>query len=282
MRNQHQRFEKVRLILLRTLSVLIGISGVYIDAARAEVVVSTTQAQISAEGAVSEKPEPDDGLWVEVEQSQVLPSDITGVYYLIPYRNRRENWGSTFSIGYSSFTPVSYEPNFVASDYKDIYPTAEMPLIEIQYSIKRNLAIGSLGVEAAVGFYQNKSDSDLIESSIELIPIRLGANLYLDNLWFEPYVVPYVAGGLYTILYEESVAAASYGGNTQVAPYMSVGVQAQMNWIDRTAARISHTDYGIENTFIYIEGRQMMMSQAENDPDFSTGFNWGAGMRLEF
>ena len=277
MRNQRQR-----LIRIRILTVLFGFLAVYIDTSQAEVVTSTTQAQISAEGAVSEKPNPDDGLWVEVEPNNLLPSDITGVYYLIPYRNRRDNWGQTFSLGYSSFTPVNYEPNFVSADYTDIYVTAEMPLIEFQFTLKRNLSIGSFGAEVAIGFYKNQSDSDLIESSLQLIPVRLGANLYLDNLWFEPYAVPYVAGGLYTMIYDEKVSSSSFGGNTQVAPYVSLGVQVQMNWADAEAARISYTESGIENTFLYLEGRQFIMSQAAADPDFSTGFNWGAGMRVEF
>ncbi|MGE0764381.1 MAG: hypothetical protein AB7N80_13955 [Bdellovibrionales bacterium] len=271
-----------RRLCVQTFTVLFGFFSIYIDASAVEDLTNRTPAQLAPMEGVTEKPVPDDGLWVEVEPTNMLPSDITGIYYLVPYRNRRDNWGQTASVGYSSYVPVNYEPNFVAAFYEDVYTSAEMPLIEFQYSLKRNIPLGSMGIEAGVGFYQNQSDTDLIDSEVQLIPVRLGVNLYLDNLWFEPYFVPYAAGGVYTIFYDESIDGSSFGGNTQAAPYMAVGVQMQLNWVDREAARISYTDSGIENTFLYLEGRQFMASQAASDPDFSTSFNWGAGMRLEF
>ncbi len=224
----------------------------------------------------------DDGLWVEVEPTNLLPSDITGIYYLIPYRNRRDKWGQTVSIGYSSFTPIDYEPNFIAADFKDIYASADMPLIELQVSFKRNFTLGSMGAEIGVGIYQNNSDSNLIESDIELIPIRLGANFSFDNLAFEPFVVPYAMAGAYVVMYEENSSALSFGGNTEVAGYYGLGASFQLNWVDREAARISYLESGIENTFIYLEARKFIASGAAQDPDFSTGFDWGAGVRLEF
>jgi hypothetical protein len=226
--------------------------------------------------------EPDDGLWVEVEPTNLLPSDITGIYYLIPYRNRREKWGHTAGIGYSSFTPFNMEPDVGAFGFDEVYGTAEMPLLELQYSFKRNLQLGSVGVEVAAGMYQNSSDSDLVESDLRLIPVRMGLNLSFDNLYFEPFVVPYGMIGAYTVFYEENHDTVSFGGNTQVAPYFGGGVAFQLNWVDREAARMSYLESGIENTFIYVDARKYMKSGVASDPDLSTGFDWGAGMRLEF
>lgn len=246
-----------------------GIFAAYIDAARAEDETAG--------------PQPDDGQWVEVEPSNLLPSDITGIYYLVPYRSRRANSGHLVSVGYSSFTPDNYTPNFINSDFQTIYPTAEMPLVELQYVYKRNYSFGSLGLELAAGMYNNKSDDTSIASELQLIPARVGAVLYLDALYFEPYVVPYVAGGAYTVFYEETLEGSSaYGGNTQVAPYLTVGASFQLNWVDREAARLSYLESGVENTFIYVEARKLFASQAAQDPDVSTGFNWGAGVRVEF
>lgn len=258
--------------------VLFGFCLGYIDM----VAASTEGANDSAEVEESTEKPPDDGQWVEVEPTNLLPSDITGIYYLIPYRNRRTAWGYTVSFGYSSFKPINYEPNFIALPYGDVYSTAELPLVELQYSIKRNFVLGSIGVELGVGMYQNESDSELIESDVRFLPVRLGLNLALDNLTFEPFVVPYAMGGVYTIFYDEKVAGTSFGGNTEVAPYLGFGVAVQLNWVDREAARISYMESGIENTFLYAEVREFLASQAAKDPDFSTGFDWGAGVRLEF
>lgn len=255
--------------LLASFILFFGISGAYIDGSQAE------------ETAAS--PQPDDGLWVEVEPTNLLPSDITGIYYLVPYRSRRANSGHLVSLGYSSYKPSNYTPNFIASDFSNIYPSAEVPLVELQYIYKRNFSFGSIGIDSGVGMYNNSSDDTAISSELQLIPVRLGGVFYLDSLFFEPYVVPYIAGGIYTVFYEETLEGSSaFGGNTQIAPYMTVGLSFQLNWVDREAARISYLDSGVENTFIYIEGRSFYQSQAAQDPDLSTGFDWGAGVRVEF
>jgi hypothetical protein len=253
-------------------AILIGISALYIDVAVAQPAPERTEVQ----------PGQDDGQWVEVEPTNLLPSDITGIYYLIPYRNRRDKWGQTVSFGYSSFNPSSLEPDQVAVGFDEIYSSAELPLIEIQGTIKRNFVLGSIGAELAVGIYQNKSDSDLVDSELRLIPVRLGANFSFDNLAHEPFVVPYAMAGGYIVFYEETSGDISFGGNTQVAPYYGIGLAFQLNWVDREAARISYLESGIENTFVFLEGRQFIASGAASDPDFSTGLDWGAGVRLEF
>jgi hypothetical protein len=253
------------------LAMFIGLSSLYIDSALAEEVENST-AQAT-----------EDDLWVEVEPTNILPSDITGIYYLVPYRNRRESWGQTASIGYSSFTPINYEPNYESYFYEDVFSSPSLPLIELQFSIKRNFTLGSIGGELAVGMYQNSGEYPSGNpSDLELMPVRLGLNLNLDNITFEPYVVPYISGGIYTIIYEEAIAAAAYGGNTQVAPYFSFGLLFQLNWLDAESARISYLESGIENTFLFLEARQFMASGAAADPDFSTGMDWGAGVRMEF
>lgn len=246
----------------------------------AKLTRSPTQVEVNE---TADGKEADDGLWVEVEPSQLLPSDITGIYYLVPYRYRRDKWSHTVSVGYSSFDPINYEPNFVTANFDEVYnAAADLPLMELQYSMKRNMVIGSIGLEIGAGFYKNSADSDLVASDLQVIPVRVGLNLSLDNLYYEPYVVPYGFVGAYTIFYDESVEGSSFGGNTQAAAYFGGGLAFQLNWLDRESARISYLDSGVENTFIYVEARQFFASQAAADPDFSTAFNWGAGVRLEF
>lgn len=246
-------------------------------------VETKTQAQLSEASAVAEKPKNDDGLWVEVEPNNLLPSDVTGVYYLVPYKNRRNSWGYNLTIGYSSFSPTQYEPNFLASNYKDVYSVDDVPMIEIGWSIKRNFFLGSIGTELESGYYKNISDLQGLDSVVSFIPIRIGLTYFMDSIWHEPYLVPYISGGAYSIIYKEVLSETNtFGGNTFPAPFFKIGVQAQLNWFDQEAARVSYIDSGIENTFIYLEGRMHMASQNEQDPDFSTGLDWGAGMRFEY
>lgn len=220
--------------------------------------------------------------WVEVEPMNLLPSDITGVYLLIPYRNRRAHWSQVYNIGFSNYRPSNYEVNFIEAPFTDIYATPDTPLVEIQAALKRNFSFGSIGAELGVGTYKNSSDTDDIESELTLHMVRLGLNLNLDNITYEPFVVPYISGGGYVIFYEETVASTGFSGNTMVAPYYAFGLSFQLNWLDRESARVSYMDYGVENTFLYAEIRKFMKSSVENDPDFSTAYDWGAGVKMEF
>jgi hypothetical protein len=224
--------------------------------------------------------EPDDGPWVEVETAPLLPSDLTGVYYLIPYRNRRESWGSSVSLGYAQYVPANYESNFVAESYSDTFKKA--PLIELVITVKRNISLGSLGVEVGGGLLQNEANGIKVTSSLRLIPVRVGAVLYMDNLYREPYLVPYGMGGVYTVFYKETLGGIEEGGYTKAAPYYGGGVAFQLNWLDGEAARISYMDSGIENTYLFFEMKKYIRAQSKIDPDFSTGFDWAAGVKTEF
>lgn len=220
--------------------------------------------------------------WVEVEPSNIVPSELTGSFHLVPYRIRRSDWGMNVSVSYSSFEPSSYSPDPVQANYSDVYSGAEMPLIELQMTAKYNMKLGSLGLDLGIGTFRESSDSDIVESELTLMPIRLGASLILDALFIEPYVVPYASGGVYTINFKESYNSVTFEGWTQAAPYVSAGLQFQLNWIDPASARDSYIDAGIENTFLYVEGRKFFASTAAKDPNFETDFHINGGMTVEF
>lgn len=221
---------------------------------------------------------------VFVEPTNVNTVKIDGEYHLKPYLERRHDWGSTVSFGYVYYEPVNYEPNFATGSFGDFYKKDDMPLVEAQFTVKRNLSIGSIGAELAVGAYSNGSDVPItvVDSTLSLYPVRFGANFTLDALGPEPYIVPYVSGGLYTMVYKESQATASKNGNTQVAPYFNLGAEFMLDWIDRRAARIAYRDSGLEATYVFLEVRKMMASQSSSDPDFSDEINFAGGLRVEF
>ena len=104
--------------------------------------------------------------WVIVEPMNILPSDSKEVINTIPYKYRRKKWGQAISVAYSLFYPDGLESNVGALNFDDVYDkSAETPMTEIQFNIKRNMSIGSLAVEIGLGFYSNDSDSDLVDSS---------------------------------------------------------------------------------------------------------------------
>lgn len=220
---------------------------------------------------------------VIVEPTHVMTTEIEGEYRLDPRRERRSKWGVTASLLYSSFQPVNYEPNFAAVAFEDIYTTPELPMLELVLGSKRNFDFGSLGVELSFGGYQNESDDpELVESSLLLLPIRLGVVLALDNIGPEAFLVPYMSAGAYSIVYREELGGNSFNGNTQLAPYFHGGIAMSLDWIDRRAARIAFEESGIQSSYIFAEGRKQLAADATSDPDFESDIYWAAGLRIEF
>lgn len=225
---------------------------------------------------------PENEFLVEVEASPVITTTFGKGRHLVPYRYRRPTWGKTFSVSYSMYEPLDFTPNVVTDTFSNIYPTTTLPLIEVQFVFKRNMFLGSIGIEIAGGMYKTDSDKDLVDSTIQLIPVRLGATYVMDNLFMEPIVAPYISGGAYAIYYHESQDAVSFKGTTQAAPYASLGVLLQLDWLDKGAAFNSYMDAGLENTFFMVEARKFFRSLNDNDPDFESDIHANLGLRLEF
>lgn len=224
-----------------------------------------------------------DGL-VEVEPNFVELTRTEGRYNLVPFRERRGEWGSQVSFGYSQYTPYNYESEFSAFDYDSAYGySSELPLIEVQYTLKKNFHWGSIGAEIGVGMYENSSDLEAIDSQLRLIPIRLGGVLILDGFTSVPYIAPYIAGGAYTIVFEETLEGHNtYGGNTQVAPYFTIGAQFNIDWLDPIASRQAFEESGIQATFVFLEARKFLASAAARDRDFENEIEPNFGLRIEF
>ncbi len=223
---------------------------------------------------------------VEVEPNNILPADLVTSTALVPYKIRRPRWGHLIAFTYSLYNPINYVSDFVNPDvgtFEDLYGPPQMPLMEISYTYKWNFALGSIGAEAAYGYYKNEAvDTVLGDATFSMHQLRLGARYTMDSFWEEPRVAPYVIGGVYEIIYSEVQANTTLEGTTLAAPYVGGGLMLQLGWIDKTAAVDAYTESGMENTFVYVEARKYIASQDENDPDFSTSIDFAGGVSIEF
>lgn len=219
---------------------------------------------------------------VIVEPSNVVATQTEGRYELLPYLERRGDWGFTIGIGASSYQPVNYQPDQSVLAFDEVYKAFDVPMAELTFSVKRNYKFGSVGGELGVGFYKNDSDNDQLDSSLQLIPLRLGGVFYMDALAANPVFVPYVSGGAYMMMYKETTGSVSFNGNTQVAPYVRAGMAFGLDWIDKDAARVSYEDSGIQSTFAYLDAGKLFASGGTKDPDFEDTVSVGAGFRIEF
>jgi hypothetical protein len=234
--------------------------------------------------AMDEEEAQEKGL-VEVEPNNILPSDVASSYVLVPYQLRRARWGHLFTIGYSQFHPYKYESDYISpglSDFDSLYGSA--PMFEISYTYKYNFKLGSIGGEIGYGHYSNAADDTVAiqNANLSVQIVRLGVRYSMDNLFSEPYIVPYGILGAYTALYHETQGNRSFNGTTGASEYWGAGALFQLNKADRAAAVEAYTESGIENTFLFVEARQYLASTVEKDPDFSTKLDINFGMNLEF
>lgn len=224
---------------------------------------------------------------VEVEPVNILPGDLSTVYKILPYKVRRPKRGQQLSLTYSQYNPLNYQSDTTIAfqgNFAGLYGAAETPLIEATYDYRFNVILGSLAAEIGYGYYSNTANPNTVVGTARLNvqPIRLAVRYTADNLFYEPYVAPYISGGVYSMLYSENYGNVTFSGNTQPAPFYSAGVLFQLNWLDPISAVTSYTESGLENTYVFAEIRQFMKSSASKDPDFSNGPTLGFGISFEF
>ncbi len=182
---------------------------------------------------------------------------------LIPYALRRNTWTNTVSLGVNTYTPTNYQPDAYDGDLETVYGDAETPLLELTFGFKYNFALGSLALDLGGGYYSNTKDT--LESKLNLIFTTAALTFALDNLFKEPYVVPYGTVGIGYVLYSETVANNENGGGTKTM-YAGAGLQFQLDWMDEQANIDSYEDFGLENTFLYLEARYYLDATSFSDP----------------
>jgi hypothetical protein len=226
---------------------------------------------------------------VYVEPTHIVTSETMGEYTIVPYRERRPRWGTTVALEYNSYEPIKYIPNFAPVSYTQAYESPSVPMTELIITVKRNLAIGSFGIEVAGGMFKNyhtpkdnAGNSKYGDPTLTLTQFRVGGVYNMDMLFKEPILVPYVAGGAYVIMFDEGLGGTAFKGNTQPSMYGTFGLAMQLDWIDTKASRVAYVESGVESSFVFIEGRTLMASGNKKDPDFSTDVAWAAGIKVEF
>lgn len=187
----------------------------------------------------------------------------------------------TVGFDYNAYNPTHYTPNFSGTDFGSVYGQPRSPLMEGQLVVKRNFSFGSLGLEFGGGNYYNSGNDG---SKLKLVQFRLGTILILDTLFPAkvPYVAPFASIGAYMINANESLSGNSFNATTSAAPYISIGAQFTLDWLDSVAAKIAYQTGGVQSTYLFLEARSYFASSNASDPDFGSSIAPGGGLRVEF
>ncbi len=217
---------------------------------------------------------------VIVEPRNIIPVTSAGKMEMVPYRMRRKKWGQLWGVSYGTYVPEDYQDQTPIS-FSEFYPAPSLGLLSVEATFKRNYDYITLGLYTSVGYFKTESDVINFDSTLMIIPVKLGFVASLETLWQEPWVVPYVNGGIYSSFYQEETNGSTVDGTTLVSFYLTGGLMFQVDWLDDLTAREGYQASGIENTFIFIEGNYLSDSVEEKDPAMN-GIYASAGLKVEF
>ncbi len=223
---------------------------------------------------------------VEKVPNMVLPGNNSIGYRLVPYRIRRNHWDNQITFTASEYSPTNYQTDFLnpnQASFSDIYGTSGLPLLEGSYMLRYNFALGALGIEGAYGYYKTNTTApgEMGNAQLSAMEDRLGLRYIMDTIWREPAIAPYIMGGAYQFQYTEAQGNAKLNGRTTFAPYWGAGCFLQLNWIDANATMDGYEEGGIENWYVFAEGREYMSSGQSNERDFSSPFSLSVGLSIE-
>ncbi|KHD87302.1 MAG: hypothetical protein OM95_15285 [Bdellovibrio sp. ArHS] len=223
------------------------------------------------------------GSWVLAQEESATLVEVEVVQdNLAPYKDRRETHGMYIGVDYEGLDLKNYISTLDNLGYADLFGSDPIPLIRFNIDYKYNFALGAvaLGVDYGMGKIEdNRSGTD---RSLEVTKYGVGIKYVIDNIMPEPYLAPYLGLNIWQMSLAESSPTDSFSATTQMGYNYTLGVLLQLDWLDYDTAKQTTFNWGMENTFIDLYATQYAATSAADDPDTTTDFLYGAGLRIEF
>ncbi|MEZ0390810.1 MAG: hypothetical protein ACAH59_01250 [Pseudobdellovibrionaceae bacterium] len=217
----------------------------------------------------------------------VYPAEQTAAY-----KERRGPWSPFFSIGVDQVLPESFRSKLTDDNYETLFGNSPVPMFQAELGTKYNFGLGSIGLFLIYGHgvVEDGRSGGETKTVHELTLDKFGggAVYIMDNLFSEPYVAPYIEGQLLKFGWEEKrhipngEVEGTTEGETDMSSALVAGLLFQLNWLDPGSAIAAQNSSGLDNAYLDLFVSQYNTSESENDPNFQTGTNFGAGLRLEF
>ena len=244
---------------------------------------------------------------VEVEQYNDI--EMTGDITLekqkdlqAPYKVRRDKHGVIFSVGTEKYYPKNFLSVLDNVSIKQILKDEPINLFAIDIGYKYNFSLGSVAVTYAYASGSGTGSFNNETRSIAFQKQTISTGYYADNIFSEPWVVPYGTIGLsqFSLNEEEYNATGTLADDSAVSdPILSykLGFLFQLNWIEAGIDSNTHADglrsSGLENTFLdvhlswYENIKETFdvnnpIQTANFDPDLKSEAQLGIGLKLEF
>jgi hypothetical protein len=215
--------------------------------------------------------------------------------YTKHYKQRRGKNAALFSINTEKFYPSEFYSLYGDAGVGDIIQEERISLVGIELGYKRNFSFGSLAI---LGNYSQGSIDGSVSGTgrnLSFVKQGISANYAADVIFNEPYVVPYIQGGLHQFLVTESKEGDSQSASAGFALNYRFGVLFQIDWLEDSFDKSAKADRlrssGLENTYIDVFMSQYLAASnaadsanpsAGGDPNLSSSGELGVGLKLEF
>lgn len=204
------------------------------------------------------------------------------------YKDRRRTHGLTFAVEVTQILMDEYtwfegENEYL---YETVFGTGKINSPDVYLGYKFNFILGALGAEAGYGTFRVSSDQ--LSGTKRTLGYKKYSGrftYYLDNMFSEPYVVPFTSVSVWKMRVEESIDTEpriQEAYDTGVGLSFSAGLLLQLNFLESSSARGSRRQFGIENTYLSAYIYKQEGTDKDEDPDLSTGYTYGMGLKLEF
>ncbi|MES3036811.1 MAG: hypothetical protein V4736_02805 [Bdellovibrionota bacterium] len=247
---------------------------------------------VATPAAPESRPEPqqeisnDDEIYVEDDEEVAV---MSAERLLLPYKERRETHGWEFALHLERILleNLQSEVTGVYQNYDEVYGTDPIYLPTFRIGYKYNFSLGSVILEGAYGYFDLSDDLSGTERTLNVKRQSVGATYVMDNVFSEPWIAPYAGVNLYNMeltdgYFDINGSEVTDTVTTGIGQHYMLGLLIQMNGADPKAARTALFDYGLENSYVDLFLSKYALTANGDDPDTSTEFTWGAGMRFEF
>jgi hypothetical protein len=212
--------------------------------------------------------------------------DLVELHYPIDvqahYKQRRETHGFMFDVTYENVMLDRYVSIVdFTTFYQEMFGDSEFPVVNLGFSYKYNFVLGSFLATFGYGMGSIADDASGVKRSLELKKMSGSVTYIMDNMFDEPYVAPYATLGLMNLGISESAADTTYSHAVN-AMFYQAGLLLQLDWLDPSYSKRSIREYGLQNTYLDLFMSKYEPSSDATDPDTSTDFAFGAGIRMEF
>lgn len=212
----------------------------------------------------------------------------------LPYRERRQTWAFMWGLNLVTMYPskmmtntdITANPNQIK--FADRFYNQNLYLYELEALAKLNFGLGSIAAGLILGTGElalRESASPIGKTGGSLLLIKSGgsAYLFLDSLFAEPYIVPYVGAQIAQMNYRDVyiVNSIERNGTVGFSAAIQSGFLLQLNALDRATAFRARKSFGIENTFIDLFVVQHSSNPSTGQPNLTTNFDYGFGFRVE-